>query len=175
MSPARSRDDCLWLGGPKSDPRLALYTGQAPLAGWLRVVAFRDGLKLQKQDSRQVCDDDLVDLVVGQADARNTALRGTYAREFKAAFQKAVTQLSIHDRDLLRRHYLDELGIDSLSGFFDVHKSTVARWLARLRESLLQATRKHLAASLDLPDNELDEIVHELMSQLEVSLPRILG
>ena len=52
----------------------------------------------------------------------------------------------------------------------DVHRATVARWLAELREHLLAATRAHLAESLQLKEDELDSLIRLLRTELSLSL-----
>jgi RNA polymerase sigma-70 factor (ECF subfamily) len=163
----------LWLGRGGGAPALAGYTGEAPLGAWLRVIAYREAIDLRRGDSAPAGDDALVDRVVGAAEPELAMLRRGYQAVFRACFAQALGGLSLHDRDLLRRHHLDGLTIDVLATLHGVHRATAARWLAQVRERLVAATRdalaRELAGEVDLP-----EVLAMIASQLEASLSRQL-
>jgi RNA polymerase sigma-70 factor (ECF subfamily) len=99
-------------------------------------------------------------------------LRTGYKQVFRACFSEALAGLSMHDRDLLRRHHLDGLTLDQVATLHDVHRATAARWLAQVRERVVAATRaaleRELAGEVDLP-----ELLATIASQLEASFSRL--
>jgi RNA polymerase sigma-70 factor (ECF subfamily) len=58
---------------------------------------------------------------------------------------------------------------------FQVNISTVSRWLASARESLLVQTRDGLSRQLHLAPGEFDSLARLLHSQIDVSLVRLLA
>lgn len=162
----------LWLGREGGTPILPTYTGEVPLLAWLKVIAYREGVDLLRH--REVPSDDaLIDRIVGSAEPELAMLKRAYLAAFKQAFAEALRELSMHDRDLLRRHHLDGLTIDGLATLHGVHRATAARWLAQVRDQLMRATRSALARALD-GEVDLAEVLTLISSQLEASLSRQL-
>ena len=97
-------------------------------------------------------------------------LRATYLAAFKRGFKAALASLSLHDRDLVRRHYLDGLTLDALARLHGTHRATIARQLARIRE-LVDETRRALRAELSA-SSDLEDVLQLIGSKLEASLSR---
>lgn len=162
----------LWLGRTGGAPILGTYTGEVPLLAWLKVIAYREGVDLFRH--REVPSDEaLIDRIVGTAEPELAVLKRGYLVAFKQAFSGALASLSMHDRDLLRRHHLDGLSIDGLATLHGVHRATAARWLAQVREQLMRETRAGLSRALD-GEVDLAEVIAMISSQLEASLSRQL-
>jgi RNA polymerase sigma-70 factor (ECF subfamily) len=164
--------------GENARPRIAEYLGCGSLPGWLRVVAVRTALSQRRAskrvEDREASNDQLLDLA-GPLDPEIDHLKSRYRGEFKAAFQSALATLSARDRNLLRLHYVERLTIDDLGVMHNVHRATVARWIAALRERLFEATRGDLTRRLGINRSEFDSLVVLVRSQLDVSLHRFLG
>jgi RNA polymerase sigma-70 factor (ECF subfamily) len=58
---------------------------------------------------------------------------------------------------------------------YGVSNRTVQRWLAELKDDVLQRMREGLKARLALNASELDSLLRLMQSQLQVSLQRVLG
>src|SRR6185436_8511874 len=86
-------------------------------------------------------DDALFDAVAHGIVPSQSLMKDVYRKSFKQAFEEALAALSIHDRLLLRQHFLDGLSIDRMAALHDVHRATAARWIAKLVEKLLVDTR----------------------------------
>lgn len=166
------RADLLTPGGA-----LASYAGRGDLGGWVRVVATRLALRHVGVAKREV---ELDDAVLGHApdtalDPRAAHLRQAYTAALKAAVAEALAALEPRPRNLLRQHLLDELSIDELAAIYRVHRATCARWLIDAREQVRKQTRRRLLERLGAPAAELDSFLRYLDSDLELSLPRLLG
>ncbi len=74
-----------------------------------------------------------------------------------------------------RLHHLDGLTIDELSALKRVHRSTIARRIARCCELLATNTHARLVERLGLPPSQVDSVMRLVRSQLELSLERWLG
>jgi RNA polymerase sigma-70 factor, ECF subfamily len=159
----------LWLGKGGESPVLASYTGEAPLSAWLRVIAYREGVELLR--ARELPDDAIVDRVVATTEPELAMLRSAYLLAFKRCFKAAFAKLSLHDRDLVRRHHLDGLSLDQLAKLYGTHRATVARWLAKVRERLVTETRTALRSELSA-NTDLDDVLALIASKLEASLSR---
>jgi RNA polymerase sigma-70 factor (ECF subfamily) len=154
---------------------LAEYAGRGDLRSWLRVILTRELLRLLG-DVRELRLDtgELANAVGAQHDPETEYLRSLYQDQFKAAFAEAMTQLSAHERRLLRYHFVERLSIDEVGVLLRMHRATAARQLVRVRASLLERTRQVMASRLRVDDAELQSILRLIESQLEVSLQRLL-
>src|SRR5205823_12308411 len=75
-------------------------------------------------------------------------LKQRYRDEFGEAFRQAAAALTPRERTLLRYRFLDGLSIDEIGVLHRVHRATVARWIAAIREALFEATRERLGSRL---------------------------
>jgi RNA polymerase sigma-70 factor (ECF subfamily) len=93
----------------------------------------------------------------------------------KRAFHLAVAELEPRERNLLRMHLLDGLSIDQIGVFYRIHRATAFRWVAKARERVWDETRNRLREKLRLSPSEYDSILHQVRSQLDLSIERVLG
>jgi RNA polymerase sigma-70 factor (ECF subfamily) len=157
-------------------PAIAQYAGRGSLRGWVRVIAVRESGRLlgTKQHEKPVADDALFDAVAQGVVPSQSLLKDAYRKSFKQAFEESLAALSIHDRLLIKQHFLDGLSIDRLAALHDVHRATAARWIAKLVERLLEDTRARLQTALDVAPDELDSVLHLIQSCLDASVARVL-
>jgi RNA polymerase sigma-70 factor (ECF subfamily) len=157
-------------------PRIAQYSGRGPLRSWLRVAGIRCAINLVHKQGREVelQDDILVNLAASSEDQELGHLKEQYRAEFKRAFERALASLSSQQRNVMRYHYLDRLNIDQIGKVYGVHRTTVARWLAKTREQLLKGTRGSLMAQLKIERTEFESIMRLIQSQLDASIERFL-
>ncbi|MDQ3334723.1 MAG: sigma-70 family RNA polymerase sigma factor [Myxococcota bacterium] len=159
-------------------PRLAQYAGQSALGRWLGVAALRTALNLTRKarPERPIADDDH-DLIAAVVDPELAAIKNQYKREVEHAIRSAFEALdNARDRNLLRLYYLDRVGLDRLGQMYGVHASTVSRWLATLRESIVSDTHGRLGEVLGASGNYADvaSLIRAVRSDLDVTLSRIL-
>ena len=159
-----------------SPPTITQYAGRGSLRGWVRVIAIREsGRLLGNTPEKPVGDDALFDAVAHDIVPSQSLLKDAYRQSFKRAFEEALAALSIHDRLLLKQHFLDNLTIDRMAALHDVHRATAARWIAKLVEKLLVDTRARLQASLQIEADELDSVLRLIQSCLDASIGRALS
>ena len=161
-------------GGP---PRIADYRGRGDLRRWLRATALRAAYRLLEQSGRDVAladDDDLAESD-GGPDPEIEYLKRRYATEFRDAFHAALAAVSPRERALLRRHYLDGLGVDELGALLGVHRATAARWVAEAREAVFDQTRRVLRERFGVADADLKSLIQLVRSRLDVSIERALA
>jgi RNA polymerase sigma-70 factor (ECF subfamily) len=168
----RVREQLLFSDGGRV-AKITQYSGKGPLGAWLRVLVTRMGLTMQRGENRRtskLADDELL----ASAPAMDSSpelqmLRAAYAGPFRDAFREALKALPPEDRNMLRLHLVDGLGIDRLAPMYGVHRATAARRLLRTKEAVLAKTRELLQMKLGIGESDFTSLVGLMMSRVEVS------
>lgn len=161
----------LFVGKAGRPPKIADYAGRGDLAGWIRTTAMREAFHLLAP-SREVPAGDREHAGATADPAADPAIelmKRRYGASFKRALAEAVARLPEATRAELRRYYLEGLGLEQIAALEGVAASTVSRRLEKARRALYDDTRRALAASLRLADDEVDSILRVLDSRLELS------
>jgi len=162
------------LTGPT--PRLAEYAGRGELAAWLRVIAVRAALKRIRGRKPEVdADDALLALRSVGDDPELGYMKELYRRAFRESFDAALEGLDVRDRTLLRQHFVDGLAIDDLAPLYQVHRATVARWVQRSRDKLLDETRRQFMQRARVSARECESVLRMVKSRIDVTLSKLLG
>lgn len=166
----------LLVGTDARGPRLGDYAGEGELLTWLRVVATRAAIsELRARKRAPSGDDGLWDVASPDLDPEIALLKRRAAADIREAFHHALTELTPRQRNLLRQHLLDGLTIDELGATYGVHRVTAARWLSKARAELWSLTRRRLRARLQLTGSQIDSLLGEVRSTLDLSIERALG
>ncbi|HVK85145.1 MAG TPA: sigma-70 family RNA polymerase sigma factor [Kofleriaceae bacterium] len=167
--------DKLLAGGEK----LREFNGASSLGRWLRMVALRAHLDLVRAAGRRPTvltdDGDLGDLAATDDSPELDYLKAHYRDAVRRAFAEAARELPADQRILVRQHHLVGVTLDQLAGVYGVHRVTIARRLSAARETLGARARERLAGALQVSPEELDQIFRLVLSQLDVSLHRLLS
>ncbi|MHB8876869.1 MAG: sigma-70 family RNA polymerase sigma factor [Myxococcaceae bacterium] len=157
-------------------PKIATYSGRGPLTKWLRASAIRTAISLRRGGKKEVAleDEAIADWSTPVSDPELDFIKGRYRAEFGDAFRASLAGLTSQERNVLRLHLLDGLNIEQIGNLYGAHRATVARWIARSRETLLEQTKRHLGEKLSLGRAELESLMGLLRSQLDVSINRFL-
>jgi RNA polymerase sigma-70 factor (ECF subfamily) len=86
-----------------------------------------------------------------------------------------MAALAPRQRLLLKQHVLDDLTIDEIGPLLKVHRATAARWLDQARSDLARATELALQRRLGVSTTEVKSALRLIVSQLDVSLRRLLS
>lgn len=158
-------------------PRIMEYAGKGPLSAWLRMTALRLawGLLNERKQSHLPDDGPLEALGTAPDDVELQYLRERYGADFNAAFREALGALEPRARTLLRMHLVDGMGTARIAEAYGVDRSSVKRWLATAREWLLDQTRVRFAARVGVSVPELDSLLAQLRSQLDLSIHRLMS
>lgn len=157
------------IGERGAPPRIVDFDGTASLASWLRVAAIRIAISLHRKQHRETIRDD-IDVMADAPDPELALLQQQYGAEFRAAFRNGFVSLTPRERNLIRLHVVDRLGIDGIAAFYGVHRATAARRLVRARSILIKRLRRELQARLQLDRRQLDGVLALLQGKLELSL-----
>lgn len=165
--------DRLFVHEPDASPRIDTYVGRGSLKAWLRVMASRLVIDLSRRRDRvDRPSDDLSEKLRADQNTELDYLRHVYGPALSAAFEQALSSLSVRQRNLLRQRYLHELSADALAKMYGVHRSTMFDWLDKARATLLQQVRSRLATAV--PGDQLESVIGMLGSQLQLSVRRLL-
>jgi RNA polymerase sigma-70 factor (ECF subfamily) len=159
-------------------PKILDYQGRGPLAQWLRASALRVALNLLEAQggTRAVASDEgpVARLHSPGPDPELSLVKRRYGPEFRAALEAALLGLGAKERAILRLYFAQGMTVEEIGRLEGTHKSTISRWLTRMRASLLADVRARLQEKLGLGAAELDSLLNALGSQLHVSLARVL-
>ncbi len=159
-------------------PKILDYGGRGALRAWLRAVVMRTALNLRRarnaNPARASSDDALLDVAAPAGDPELAEIVAKYGSAYKLAVHEALADLPPEDRNVLRLSLLEGLGIDAIARIYDVHRATVARWIGRARESVVEGARRRLGESTRLGGAELASITRACRSTLDLSLVRAL-
>jgi RNA polymerase sigma-70 factor (ECF subfamily) len=167
----------LFVSDGDEPPKIKKYAGQGTLEGLVRVIAVRTAISMQRKTRKEVPlgSTDVADELLATAVAPELQIiKQKYRSHFKAAFERAIDELSDRDRTLLKLHVIERSSIDDIGALYKVHRATAARWHEAIRDKLGDRTRALLAEELALGPAELESVVRAVQGQVSVSLSRIL-
>jgi RNA polymerase sigma-70 factor (ECF subfamily) len=167
----------LFVAPPDGEPRIVQFRGRGTLGAWLAVSAMRAAYKLVQRENREQANEEerLARLAAPKSDQELSIAKGRYGAAFRTAFSAALTSLDDRDKNLLRQHYLDGLGIEQLAGLYRTHRTTVTRWMAAAKQQLLDRTRSHLMSQLRVPLADCDSIIRLVESQFDLTMHRLFA
>jgi RNA polymerase sigma-70 factor (ECF subfamily) len=165
----------LFVAAGPSGPAVAEYAGRGSLRGWVRVIATRELLRMQRRQRKEIpLEEYILHDLETQPDAQIVRLKDAYRSQVADALRGALERLELRERLLLRYHICDHLSIDDIGAIYQVHRATAARWLSKARSTLIELTVEQLAILLSVEPTEADSILRLVQSQLDVSLERRL-
>ncbi len=152
-------------------PRLAGYLGTGPLDGWLRVTVTREAVRARRmQSARGTSSDDELAEIAGVVSPQLDFLKASYRDQVRTAFREAIHQLDDRQKNLIRLHYGDGVGVERLGQMYRVHFSTISRWLAAARDKLFDETRASVRAELGVDNSEFEEVMQLVQSKLDLTI-----
>ncbi len=167
------------LAGRDGRPGIAAYSGRTSLRGWLRVVAARVAIDLQRRRGAVLPAVEAGGPPAGQppgsGDSPESGLvLRRHRPDLEAAFAEAVAALPSEQRELLYLHYVEGLTIDDIGARQEVHRATAARWIAAGREAIVEGTRRRLEARLALSPSECASLLRALLGDFQMSVSSVL-
>lgn len=167
----------LFLRRDRSEPKIASYLGTGPLGGWARAVTLRVAINLRRGATVEVpLDERLAQGLKTDASGPELQLiKSQYREAFQQSFRSALGALTDQELNLLRLHFVGGTSQEKLGELYNVHRVTMARWLAHARERLLLATQRELQKRLKVEAEELHDILELVRSQLAITLTRALA
>ncbi|MEZ4381297.1 MAG: sigma factor-like helix-turn-helix DNA-binding protein [Nannocystaceae bacterium] len=151
----------------RTTPMRSHYAGVGSLGSWLCISAVRE-LWLSRNGAP------LADAAADDPHAP-AYLNALYHGELRDAFDGALAELSQRERDVLRLNVVDDRDVADIGALYDVHRATIARWIARARERLTTRTLDAMTRRLRIAERDHESVLQLIESQLDVNLRRRLG
>ena len=153
--------------------KIESYSGHGPLGAWLRVAAMRTALSMRRKRQPELAIDDELDAVLDLApNAEIRAIARELGDDLRSTLRIAVAAQPSRTRAVMRMYYADNRGVEDIGRVYNVHASTVSRWLAKARTEILAHTRAELIARRH-SEASLDSLLGHVAS-LEVSFDSLL-
>jgi RNA polymerase sigma-70 factor (ECF subfamily) len=167
----------LFVGSEGAPPRILEFVGKGDLRALVKVVAVRRALNLQRAERGRRIEpsEALADAIADHTSPELGALLDQHRTLIKAALSDALASLDPESRTLLRLSLLHELSIDELAAMHHIHRSTVARRLAKIRDNLRAVMHEHLMLALGRSSPDVDSMLRVANSGLEISFERLLA
>jgi RNA polymerase sigma-70 factor, ECF subfamily len=163
------------LVGSDGRPRLADFTGKGSLEGWLRVAALRTALNLRRGQALVMSAEQIDARRALAASDHELKLIATQHREhFRDAFRDAFAALTPRARHVVRLHFVDGLTLQKIANMHQVNVSTVWRWIGTAHADLARRIKEQLRQRAGLSESQVDQLVHTVQQQLDVSLTGLL-
>jgi RNA polymerase sigma-70 factor (ECF subfamily) len=158
-----------------SPPRILGYRGTGPLGAWLYVAALRLALNLHRAKKSEKTVDLLGEVFSREPDPELLHMKTLYRAEFKDALASAISGLDDRDRAILRLHYADGLTLLRIAALYQVHESTVSRWVKGALSTIASRSQELLLERLALSKDSVESLARMVQSQLDLSIAGLLG
>lgn len=157
----------------EGETKIESYSGHGPLGAWLRVAAMRTALSMRRQRQPEVGLDDELDRVLDLApNAEVRVIARQLGSDLRETLRAAVAAQPSRIRAVLRMYYADDRGVEDIGRVYNVHASSISRWLAKARHEILVHTREALLAKQH-SEASLDSLLGHVAS-LEISFESLL-
>ncbi len=157
----------------EGETKIESYSGHGPLGAWLRVVAMRTALSLRRQRQPEIgLDDELEGILDLAPNAEVRVIARELGADLRETLRAAVAAQPSRIRAVMRMHYADNRGVEDIGRVYNVHASSVSRWLAKARHEILVHTRAALLAKQH-SEASLDSLLGHVAS-LEISFESLL-
>jgi RNA polymerase sigma-70 factor (ECF subfamily) len=169
--------NALLFGDPGGSPKLRSYSGKGPLGAFVGITAQRLALMRLRRDGADA-------RLSGRAAAEINALasdpelafiKHQHRDSFQQMLNLALQSLDDRARMVLRMYLIDRLSVERVAKVYGVSQSSVSRWLAKARDTVLTETRRLLSDKLRLSESEFQSLWNILNSELDLSMSRVLG
>jgi RNA polymerase sigma-70 factor (ECF subfamily) len=165
------------VGTGAAPPKIGTYLGKASLARWVNIGARRAALMwLRKNQAegrvrRAVASDPTAK---NEANVEATYIKERYRREFEQALAQALKRLPERDVVVLRLCLVNGVSVEKIGKMYKVSQSTISRWLAAAKATLLADVKKTLRRQLGTSSNELASLARMVASRLDLTLTSVL-
>ena len=167
----------LLVGRAGAPPKIAAYGGRAPLSRWVGVAARRLAISMARATGAEARARERAafDHHVGWCDPAVALAKQRYRDDFRWALEQAIAHLGKREQMLLRLHLVAGATTRRIATMYAVSQPTASRWLEEARRDIVDEVRRLLGERLGLRPGDLDSLAAVLLSDVDVSLCRLLG
>lgn len=169
--------NALLFGEPGGRPKLRSYSGKGPLSVFVAITAQRLALMRLRRDGAdaRVAGRAVAELNALEADPELAFIKAQHRDSFQEALKSALQSLDDRSRMVLRMYLIDGLSVERVAKAYGVSQSSVSRWLAKARETVLSETRRLLVEKLRLSESDVESLWNIFSGELDLSMSRLLG
>lgn len=154
---------------PDAGARILEFNGRSSLARWMTVAASRHALNLVRGRVRELPFEEAFfaaqpDLTTPEA----KLMRATFGAPIRAALERAMARMDERERALLWFALVDGTPAERIAKVYDVHRSTVSRWIVAAVERLRAALEEEIVQDPGIRQSELSSIVRGVLSRFSV-------
>jgi RNA polymerase sigma-70 factor (ECF subfamily) len=164
------------LSGPRR--RIRSYAAHVDLNTWVRIISYRAAVDMVRARKLQIATEDLLwnEAMVGAVspDPETVLMRADAGALMHAAIERAFASLTPRERTLLRHYYVSRLSIDRLAVIFHLHRATVARQIADVRERIIKRMNEYLRTVPGLDKRDRRSFDDLARSQVDLDLEELL-
>lgn len=166
----------LLFASEEGPARIASYSGRAPLGAWLRVVAKRGAIDIQRGEKRRpTAAEEFAQRALKVVDPELDFFKFRYARQFNEALEEVLSALAAEDANLLYLTSVEHVSSDAIAQMRHVSRRTIQRRLSAIREEVLVELRCRMRERLGASEDEIESLLGLVQSQLGVTLHRVLA
>jgi RNA polymerase sigma-70 factor, ECF subfamily len=162
----------LFVGPP---PRIGQYRANGPLAAWVRMATIRVALDFCASAPLDWDGIGAEQPFPTELDPERLLIKRRYGPVFQRVLRDAMARLSKRDRNVLRFHYVSRMGVDAIARTYHVHRATITRWLAGIRDDLVSSVRVQLLQELGASSSDFRSLWNLVRSDLDQSLAGLLA
>lgn len=151
-------------------PRIAGYSGQGPLGGWLRISASRAAIDLRRAQKDGPLEARPLAEAATVTDPELAYLKKHYRGALEEALRATLASLSPREGNILRLHFFEGLAGPAIATLYRVTDRTARRWIVEARDRILKETRARLGERLEMSASQLDTLMGLVQSQIDLSI-----
>lgn len=142
------------------DGRLKEFDGRGALRSWLKTVALRLEVDLQRASKEDAVEDRVLDALLPASEHLEAQLVTNEARRLlREAVRHALEGLAPREKLWVQHYHLDGMTLTAIGVLYSVAPSTVMRALDRALEQLRSLVREHLVETHQLGLASLNSLV----------------
>jgi RNA polymerase sigma-70 factor, ECF subfamily len=160
--------------------KLAYYSGQGSLGGWLRAVVsqmavdgFRRGSRLVQLDGDEMNNGHMIQRANENPESELAVKE--ISTEVESALSQVLMELVAEDRLLLKLYYVDGITLREAGLVLGFHEATASRRLSRTLKEMKQRLEEHFLRKNGWSRNEVGRFMSEAVGQLESNPERVFG
>ena len=171
----RELEDTLLLGQGGSRPRIAQYEGRGPLRRFVATAARNAALSLLRHRSHKAnVDVDAIGSQLASPLESPRRLASNHDAAVRDALRACLSALDRRQRIIVRLHLSQGVALTQIARMLGVHQSTVSRALDGALHQLYAGIRRELREVHGLEGAEVESVVRDVRSNLDLSLSRVL-
>ncbi len=153
---------------------LRRYQGRGPLRSFVMVLAMRAALDRKRRTKELATEMSVFERLA----AEDGSLAGEAAelqREFLGILSEKLRALPLRDRTVLRLNAVEGLSVDVLARMYNVHRATIARWVASAKLTVFEQTQAELRARRSWSDATFQSFARDAADNMDATLSSFLG